>query len=122
MALGTIDDVYYGWTSRCVMIFSGACAFTTLGFHVYKIKQNLIKRNIPVTKSIFYSIVLHIIALAQICIFGIWDSFVSVHDEIVCHTVILGYTTCYSLVKWTLYMVLSYRIGKRFYTCIVCVS
>ena len=114
MAIVTIDESVYGWSSRVMCVITILFALTSLYFHVGKVREAVDTKKISWSKSVIFSIILHISVLIFNSIF-IWATWFPATRMFECKIIIRAATLGYLLVKWSLYMCLSYRVDDAFH-------
>lgn len=111
MAIVNIDETVYGWLSRIWCIVVCLFAFATLANHTHQIRQALSKNKLSWTNSLTWSIILHLLVINLNGIWFMWVSFGTFNDLPTCQIVVMGATLGYVFVKFSLYMILSFRLG-----------
>ena len=104
----------YAWSSRIsgtvVLLF----VTTTLCIHIKNIRRHIKStNNSQLSMSLIFSVLLHIFIII-FNIFTVWVTYEKIEDIPRCEVIGHGAGTSYMLAKWTLYMLLSFRIGEVF--------
>ena len=115
MPIVTIDENVYGWMSRVWCLLVCVFALCTLADHIRHVRQALHENKLSWTNSLTWSIILHLTVINLNGIWFPWIAFGTFNSISICQVGVLGATLGYIFVKFSLYMILSFRLGM----CIV---
>lgn len=111
-AMIDVDKHVYAWSSRISSSIVLLFVTTTLCIHMKNIHQHIKStKNSHLSPSLIFSILLHIFIIF-FNIFTVWATYEKVEDIPRCQIIGYGAGAAYMFAKWSLYMLLSCRIGK----------
>lgn len=118
MAPILIHEVIYGWLSRVTAIIVSIIVILIFVQHSIHVKQQLKTDELQWTNSLIFSYILILLVFIDI---GIWSFLISfnfgITNNFSCQLVsVYGVSMTYVGVKWSLYMLLSFRLGM--YPCV----
>ena len=117
MAVFELQDDIYLWLNRCITVVGLIVAILTLIWHSFKVHSELHQSKIEWTNSLTFSFVLQAFVVS---LFGsgiLW-SWGQLKNVTICLTAMHLISNSYLTVKWSLYMILAFRLGLLPCTCI----
>ena len=120
MAIFTVDQYVNGWCSRVSCALAALVAIIAFLHQIYQIRKYLRKGSLEWNNTLTFSLVLPVFVFLQNGVFTFWASFFDVFHLPTCTVLMFGSIICYAGAKFSLYMVLSFRLGM--YTILICLS
>ena len=110
MAVFEVQNVIYLWLNRSVTVVGLIVSLLTLIWHSWKVHSELKQRKIGWTNSLVFSFILQVFILATLCSGILW-SWGQLQDAPICFMAMHMISNSYLTVKWSLYMILAFRLG-----------
>ena len=108
-----VDKYLYGYFSACCAFISFPIGLFLLIQHIKQLKSRLSTNEIQWNYTFLFSLILFFwVIVAHICWFWVISGRVS--NDIECYVAIVISTSCYIMMKWSLYMYLAFRLGDAF--------
>lgn len=114
MAVIEMNEDVYGWCSRVACIITFIMTAIALGFHLHAIHDRTKNRQLDITPSLVFSIILQMFVIL-LATSWIINAYSNVTDVSICQKILHPSIIGYICVKWSLYMFLSFRLGMHAY-------
>lgn len=104
----------YAWSSRLAPLIYCFIAICVVIFHCKSINHLYKSRRILLSNSVIFSIILPCSAICQIA-FTAFVPYPNFKSKLECEIAAFGGVAAYAITKWTLYMLLTFRLGMSIF-------